>query len=66
MSSYLDLNGYLVLEGLGKVSKEQADEKALDEYSKFRVIQDQKYESDYEKMIKDVDKKAKSIRGGLN
>ncbi|NTU46720.1 virulence RhuM family protein [Candidatus Roizmanbacteria bacterium] len=54
MSGYLDLNGYSVLEGLGNVSKEQADEKALEEYSKFRVLQDQKYESDYEKMIKRV------------
>lgn len=60
MSSYLDLNGYPVLEGLGKISKEQADEKALSEYSKFRVIQDNHYVSDFEKMIKDVDKKAKS------
>ena len=57
MSSYLDLNGYPVLEGLGRVSKEQADEKAVGEYSKFRVIQDRKYESDFEKMLKEIDKK---------
>ncbi|MFZ4582564.1 MAG: virulence RhuM family protein [Paludibacter sp.] len=55
MSSYLDLNGYTVLEGLGKISKEQAEEKALEEYSKFRVIQDKKYISDYEKMFKSLD-----------
>lgn len=59
MSSYLDLNGYPVLEGLGKISKEQADEKALDEYLKFRVIQDRSYESDFQKMLKDVDEKPK-------
>ncbi len=57
MSSYLDLNGYPVLEGLGKITKEQADEKAFDEYSKFRVIQDQNYESDFEKMLKEVNQK---------
>lgn len=60
MSSYLDLNGYPVLEGLGKISKEQADGRALSEYSKFQVIQDHNYVSDFEKMIKDVNKKAKS------
>ena len=60
MSSYLDLNGYPVLEGLGEVSKEQADEKALNEYSKFRVIQDRNYESDFEKMIKDVEENVNS------
>jgi hypothetical protein len=57
MSSYLDLNDYPVLESLGKISKEQAEEKVLDEYSKFRVIQDHNYESDFEKMLKTIDKK---------
>jgi len=57
MSSYLDLNGYPVLQEYGKVSKEQADEKAIIEYSKFRVIQDRKYESDFEKIFKSIDKK---------
>jgi len=65
MSGYLDLSGYPVLEGLGKVSKEQADEKALDEYSRFRVIQDRSYKNDFEKMIKDVKQKpSKSIKNG--
>lgn len=57
MSSYLDLNGYPVLEGFGAVSKQQADEKASDEFTKFRAIQDKNYESDFEKMIKEIDKK---------
>ncbi len=56
MSSYLDLNGYPLLEGLGEISKEQADEKALDEYSKYQVIQDRSYESDFEKMLKQFEK----------
>ena len=60
MSGYLDFNGYSVLKGLGKVSKKEADEKALIEYSKFRVFQDRSYESDFQKMLKDVDKKQKS------
>lgn len=57
MSSYLDLNGYPVLEGLGKISKQQADDKAIEEYGKFRTIQDKNFESDYEKMIKHIDNK---------
>jgi len=57
MSSYLDLNGFPILESLGKISKGKADEKALDEYAKFRAIQDHNYESDFEKMIKAIDKK---------
>lgn len=54
MSSYLDLNGYPVLEGLGNISKAQADEKAYEEYSKFRSIQDRNYESDFEKIMKSI------------
>lgn len=57
MSSYLDLNGYTILEGLGVISKEKADEKALNEYSKYRVIQDRNYESDFEKMLNAINKK---------
>jgi len=47
-----------VLEGLGKISKDQADEKALNEYSRFRVIQDRSYKNDFEKMIKVVKQKS--------
>ena len=54
MSQYLDMNAYPVLQGLGKVSKEQADEKALNEYSKFRSIQDHNYKSDFEKMFEEI------------
>jgi hypothetical protein len=57
MSNFLDLNGYPILEGLGKISKEKADEKAIEEYSKFRVIQDRNYEGDFEKMLKELDEK---------
>jgi hypothetical protein len=64
MSNYLDLNDYPVLEGLGKISKEHADEKALKEYSKFRVIQDCNYENDFEKMIKNIEKKGNRKRDG--
>lgn len=57
MSSYLDLNGYPALEGAGTISKEQAEEKALGEYAKFRVIQDRNYQSDFEKILKLTEKK---------
>jgi hypothetical protein len=56
MSSFLKLNDYPILQGLGKVSKEQADEKALTEYTEFRVIQDRNYVSDFEKIIKQIEK----------
>ena len=52
MSSYLDLNGFPVLQGLGKITKAEADEKAIAEYEKFRPMQDAKYISDFEELLK--------------
>jgi len=54
MNGYLKLNNLPVLKGLGTVSKEQADEKALTEYAEFRVVQDQNYIGDFEKIIKEI------------
>jgi hypothetical protein len=55
MGGFLKLNDYPILQGLGKISKEQADEKAITEFSEFRVVQDRSYISDFEKMIKQID-----------
>ncbi|GHT11467.1 toxin Fic [Bacteroidia bacterium] len=52
MGGFLQLSDYPIFEGLGKISKEQADEKALAEYAEFRVIQDRNYVSDFEKLVK--------------
>ncbi|MCL2334873.1 MAG: virulence RhuM family protein, partial [Endomicrobia bacterium] len=62
MGRYLDLNGFPVLRGLGKISKEQADVKAIAEYEKFRPIQDAKYVSDFEELLR-IEKSEKSKKG---
>ena len=56
MSNYLNLNNFEVLEGLGKISKEQADKLALDEYEKFRPIQDANYISDFDRELENLSK----------
>lgn len=40
-----------VLEGQGSVTAVQAKEKAETEYDKFKVIQDKKYLSDFDKLV---------------
>jgi hypothetical protein len=47
----MKLNNFPILNGLGKRSKEEADEKALTEYTEFRIQQDRNYISDFEKMM---------------
>ena len=59
MNGFMKLNNFPVLEGLGKISKEQADEKALTEYTEFRIVQDRNYIGDFERMMQLVEKSKK-------
>jgi len=42
---------YEVLENKGKISHEQAKNKAFSEYEKYKVIQDNKYVSDFDRLL---------------
>jgi len=64
MSSYLDLNGFPVLEGLGTISKVEADEKAILEYEAFRVKQDRTFVSDFEQLLSIEQKVSGKKKGG--
>lgn len=52
LDSFLKINRYDLLDNAGKVSHEQAIKKASKEFEKFRIIQDQKFVSDFDKQIK--------------
>lgn len=52
LERFMAMYSYEVLEGAGKVTTEEAKEKAYDEYDKFRLIQDREYLSDFDKEIK--------------
>jgi hypothetical protein len=56
MNSYLDLNEYPILQHAGSISKDEADTKALEEFSEFRIRQDAEYIGDYEKAIASIEK----------
>jgi len=49
MDGYLDLNEYPVLQGSGRISKKDAENKALTEYAEFRVKQDAEHIGDFER-----------------
>lgn len=51
LQKYMDLNNRPMLPCAGKVTHEQAVEKALNEYDKFRVIQDREMMSDFDRQI---------------
>lgn len=52
LDKFLELSSYPILKDKGKVSMLEAKIKAEAEYETFRIIQDQIYESDFDKEIK--------------
>ena len=52
VDKFLSFNEFRVLEGKGKITKDKADQKALEEYKEFN--KNQKLESDFDKMTKEI------------
>ncbi len=51
LDGFIEFNGGEILTGAGKISAEQAKLHAESEFEKYRVIQDQLYQSDFDKFI---------------
>ncbi len=54
LEKYLSMNEYDILQHTGTISHEEACNKALGEYEKYRVIQDRTYLSDFDKLTGDL------------
>ena len=52
LARYMELNDKALLPDAGRVTHEQAEEKALTEYEKFRVVQDREMMSDFDRQLK--------------
>jgi len=57
LDAFLQFNEKEVLEHKGKISHEVAVILALDEYEKYRVIQDKNYISDFDRLLLEMEKK---------
>ena len=57
LDSFLELSNYPILTHKGKVSQLEAKIKAESEFDKYRVIQDEIFESDFDKEIKKITNK---------
>ncbi|MDO3644935.1 virulence RhuM family protein [Mucilaginibacter sp. L3T2-6] len=62
LDAFLQFNEYQILKDAGKISHEVAIKLAEKEYDKFRVIQDQNFESDFDKEIKKIKSNKKKDR----
>ncbi|MBN4063037.1 MAG: cell filamentation protein Fic [Alkaliphilus sp.] len=56
LNAFLQFNEYDLLNNAGKVTAKIAKEFAENEYEKYRIIQDRLFESDFDKLIKEVKK----------
>jgi hypothetical protein len=54
LEGFLTLNDREILQGAGKVSAELAKSRAEQEFDKFRVLDDQRFESDFDRMVKQL------------
>ena len=54
LDSFLQFNEREILQNAGKISHEMAEKLAINEYEKYRIIQDKIYESDFDKEIKEL------------
>ena len=54
LDGFLEFNGNEILIGSGKISHEQAKLHAETEFEKYRVVQDRLYESDFDRMLKQL------------
>jgi hypothetical protein len=63
LDAFLKFNEYEVLTNAGSVSAEVAKRLAEEQYSTFRIQQDQKFESDFEKEIKRIEEKKRKEDG---
>lgn len=57
LDAFLKINRYELLDNPGKISHEQAIIKTNSEFEKFRIVQDKKFISDFDKEIKKIRKK---------
>ena len=51
LDGFLEFNGEKLLTGPGKISAEQAKLHAETEYEKYRLVQDRRYESDFDRFL---------------
>jgi len=61
LSEVLKLNRYEILSGKGVVSAEEAKLHAESEFEKYRIVQDQLFESDYDKFLR-LEKEVKELK----
>jgi hypothetical protein len=54
LDGFLEFNAYDVLDNFGKVERDKAEKHAVREYEKYRIVQDQQYKSDFDRVVDEI------------
>jgi len=57
LDAFLEFDDREILQDLGQITKKIADERALSEFEKYRVVQDRLFMSDFDKLLLEVENK---------
>ncbi len=66
LDKFLEFDERDVLQSAGKISAKIAKDYAESEFEKYRIIQDRRFESDFDKQVKALEKKLSKHGGGGN
>lgn len=58
LDAFLNLDDRQILDNAGSVSKSRADDHALSEFEKLRIVQDQSYLSDFDRLRNELEEEA--------
>lgn len=61
LDAFLEFDDREILKNNGKISTKVAQDFALSEFEKYRVVQDKLYVSDFDKMLKELESKNQNI-----
>lgn len=61
LDMFLEISSRDILQDAGRISAEAAKQHAESEFEKFRIVQDRLYESDFDRVVKQVEEEAKML-----
>ena len=61
LDQFLAFDDWDILKGTGNISTDKAKKYAEGEFDKFRLIQDMAYESDFDRLLKESEKKSRMV-----
>ena len=63
LDMFLEISSHDILTDAGAISAEMAEQHGESEFEKFRIVQDRLYESDFDRVVRQLEEAAKMLPG---